>query len=198
MTIYLSKSTINRFDRNKIGADRIKEWREFESQEIEKQETPQAADMNKSEVIDQMPSFPGGQSAMKSWINSNLRYPASAEEKGIQGTVVCSFIVERDGSITNIQVEQGVDPSLNKEAVRVLKAMPRWTPGKNNGSIVRVKYTTSISFKLEAESEYRRNNLYQNRYYSPTRNKTRQTILPYYNQNRARYRNNYQNRSRYR
>lgn len=154
--------------------------------------------MNKSEVIDQMPSFPGGQSAMKSWINSNLRYPASAEEKGIQGTVVCSFIVERDGSITNIQVEQGVDPSLNKEAVRVLKAMPRWTPGKNNGSTVRVKYTTSISFKLETESEYQRNNLYQNRNYCPTRNKTRQTILPYYNQSRTRYRNNYQNRSRYR
>ena len=197
LTIYLSKSTINRFDRNKIGADRIKERREFESQEIEKQETPQAADINKSEVIDQMPSFPGGESVMKSWINSNLKYPVVAEENGVQGTVVCSFVVERDGSITNIQVEQGVDPSLNKEAVRVLKQMPRWTPGKKNGSTVRVKYTTSISFKLGSESEQQRNNLYQNRNYSPTQNRMRQTV-PYNNQNRTRYQNNYQNRSRYR
>ena len=127
----------------------VKKEIEFKPQEVEKQKTPQAVDMNIYEVVDQMPSFPNGQRAMMSWVNSNLRYPVAAAENGVQGTVVCSFVVERDGSITNVQVKQGIDPSLNKEAVRVLNQMPRWTPGRNNGSTVRVRCTVPVNFSLQ-------------------------------------------------
>lgn len=101
------------------------------------------------EVVEQMPSFPGGQAALMSWLSSNIKYPVVAEENGVQGRVACTFVVERDGSITNVQVVRGVDPSLDKEAVRVLRAMPKWIPGKQKGSVVRVKYTTPVTFSLQ-------------------------------------------------
>ena len=101
------------------------------------------------DVVEQMPSFPGGQGALMSWLGSNIKYPVVAEENGVQGRVVCTFVVERDGSITDVKVVRGVDPSLDKEAVRVLKAMPKWIPGKQNGSAVRVKYTVPVTFKLQ-------------------------------------------------
>jgi protein TonB len=84
-----------------------------------------------------------------SWLGSNIKYPVVAEENGVQGRVVCTFVVERDGSITDVKVVRGVDPSLDKEAVRVLKAMPKWIPGKQNGSAVRVKYTVPVTFRLQ-------------------------------------------------
>jgi len=100
-------------------------------------------------VVEQMPSFPGGQGALMQWLASNIKYPVVAEENGVQGRVVCTFVVERDGSITDVKVVRGVDPSLDKEAVRVLKQMPSWIPGKQNGSAVRVKYTVPVTFKLQ-------------------------------------------------
>lgn len=82
------------------------------------------------------------------FIADNLRYPPIAEENGIQGRVVCSFIVDRDGSIKDVHVIRSVDPSLDREAVRVLEKMPRWNPGKQKGSPVRVKYTVPVTFRL--------------------------------------------------
>ena len=108
-----------------------------------------SADKDKTyDVVEQMPEFPGGQAALLKWISNNVKYPTIAEENGIQGRVVCTFIVERDGSITDVQVARSIDPSLDKEAVRVLKKMPRWNSGKQNGQKVRVKYTVPVTFKL--------------------------------------------------
>jgi len=101
------------------------------------------------DVVEQMPSFPGGPSALMQYLSSNIKYPVVAEENGVQGRVVCTFVVERDGSITDVRVIKSVDPSLDKEAGRVGKGMPRWIPGKQNGSAVRVKYTVPVTFRLQ-------------------------------------------------
>ena len=101
------------------------------------------------DVVEQMPSFPGGDKALFEYLSKNIKYPVVAEENGIQGRVIVTFVVERDGSITDVRVVKSVDPSLDKEAQRVVKSMPRWIPGKQNGSSVRVKYTVPVAFKLQ-------------------------------------------------
>ena len=101
------------------------------------------------EVVDEPPSFPGGDAAQIAFLSNNLRYPAVAMEQGIQGRVVTQFVVDKDGSITDVKVVRSLDPMLDKEAVRLVKSMPKWTPGKLNGSPVRVKYILPISFRLE-------------------------------------------------
>ena len=116
---------------------------------IAEPEPPKVEETKVFDVVEQMPSFPGGQGALMQWLASNIKYPVVAEENGVQGRVVCTFVVERDGSITDVKVVRGVDPSLDKEAVRVLKAMPKWIPGKQNGSAVRVKYTVPVTFRLQ-------------------------------------------------
>lgn len=99
-------------------------------------------------VVDEMPSFPGGTAALMQYLASNVRYPAEAQKKGVQGRPVIAFIVERDGSLSNFAVVSSVDPSLDKEALRVVSSMPKWKPGKNKGVPVRVKYNVPVSFKL--------------------------------------------------
>ena len=101
------------------------------------------------DVVEQIPSFPGGPSALMEWLSNNVKYPVVAQENGVQGRVVVSFVVERDGSITDVKVVRGVDPSLDREASRVVRAMPRWIPGKQNGSAVRVKYNVPVAFRLQ-------------------------------------------------
>ncbi len=101
------------------------------------------------DVVEQMPSFPGGPSALMKYLSENTRYPVVAQENGVQGRVVVSFVVEKDGHITDVKVVRSVDPSLDKEAARVVKSMPSWIPGKQNGSAVRVKYNVPVSFKLQ-------------------------------------------------
>ena len=101
------------------------------------------------DVVEQMPSFPGGPQALMQWLSDNVRYPVVAQENGVQGRVVVSFVVERDGSITDVKVVRSVDPSLDKEAARVVKSMPRWIPGKQNGQAVRVKYNVPVAFRLQ-------------------------------------------------
>ena len=78
-----------------------------------------------------------------------MQYPVVAEENGVQGRVLCSYVVEPDGSISDIKVIKSVDPSLDKEAVRVVGSMPKWIPGKQNGILVRVKYTVPVTFRLQ-------------------------------------------------
>ena len=101
------------------------------------------------DVVEEMPSFPGGNGALMSYLNSNVKYPVVAQENGVQGRVTISFVVERDGSISDVKVARSVDPSLDREAQRVVKSMPRWTPGKQNGQTVRVKYTVPVVFRLQ-------------------------------------------------
>ena len=101
------------------------------------------------DVVEEMPSFPGGNGALMSYLNSNVKYPVVAQENGVQGRVIVSFVVERDGSISDVRVARSVDPSLDREAQRVVKSMPRWKPGKQNGSAVRVKYTVPVVFRLQ-------------------------------------------------
>ena len=101
------------------------------------------------DVVEEMPSFPGGNGALMSYLYSNTKYPVVAQENGVQGRVIISFVVERDGSISDVKVARSVDPSLDREAQRVVKSMPRWTPGKQNGQTVRVKYTVPVVFRLQ-------------------------------------------------
>lgn len=100
------------------------------------------------DVVEQMPSFPGGISGLKTYLNQNTRYPAEAQENCVQGRVVVSFVVGKDGHISDVTVLRSVDPSLDKEAVRVIRNMPRWTPGKQGGEPVKVRYNVPVSFRL--------------------------------------------------
>lgn len=100
------------------------------------------------DVVEQMPSFPGGTAALMNYLGQNIKYPVIAEENGIQGRVIVQFVVGKDGHISDVRVAKSVDPSLDKEAVRVVKGMPRWIPGKQNGQAVTVRYTLPVTFRL--------------------------------------------------
>jgi protein TonB len=101
------------------------------------------------EVVEKMPSFPGGNAAMMQYLSKNIKYPTISQENGVQGRVVVQFVVNKDGSIVDIKVLRGVDPYLDKEAVRVVSAMPKWTPGEQRNKPVRVKYTLPVMFRLQ-------------------------------------------------
>ena len=100
-------------------------------------------------VVEQMPAFPGGDAALMKYLSENIKYPEAAEKAGEQGRVVVNFIVEKDGAISNVNVVRSVTPTLDAEAVRVIKAMPKWVPGKQDGQSVRVKYNVPVSFRLQ-------------------------------------------------
>lgn len=101
-------------------------------------------------VVEKMPEFPGGQAALFKYLSENVKYPVIAQENGIQGRVICQFVVNKDGSIVDVEVvRSGGDASLDKEAVRVIKSMPKWHPGQQRGKPVRVKYTVPVNFKLQ-------------------------------------------------
>jgi protein TonB len=122
----------------------------LKAKEVIAQPEPPKEEENKVfDVVEVMPSFPGGQGALMQWLSKNIKYPVVAEENGVQGRVVVTFVVEKDGSITDVNVVKSVDPSLDKEAQRVVKSMPHWIPGKQNGSAVRVKYTVPVTFRLQ-------------------------------------------------
>ncbi len=100
-------------------------------------------------VVEKMPEFPGGQGELMKFLAKSIKYPVIAQENGIQGRVTCSFVVNRDGTIVDATVVRGVDPSLDKEALRVINAMPKWSPGEQRGKPVRVKYTVPVTFRLQ-------------------------------------------------
>ena len=100
-------------------------------------------------IVEQMPSFPGGDAALMQYLAKNIKYPAVAEDMGIQGRVICQFVIERDGSVSDVRIARGVDPSLDKEAMRVVSSMPKWIPGRQNGQFVRVKYSLPVIFRLQ-------------------------------------------------
>ena len=141
-----TKTAIGSFDvkGNDEGAEVLKA-----KEIIVQEEKPKEEETKVFDVVEQMPSFPGGMGALMQYLSSHIKYPVVAEENGIQGRVICTFIVERDGSITDTRVARSVDPSLDKEAVRVINSMPRWIPGKQNGTACRVKFTLPVTFKLQ-------------------------------------------------
>ena len=101
------------------------------------------------DVVEQQPSFPGGNLGLQKWLVENLNYPIKAAEKKIEGRVVISFIVCKDGSIIEPKIVQSVHPLLDNEALRIVRIMPQWIPGKLNGVAVNVRYTTPLTFKLQ-------------------------------------------------
>lgn len=102
-----------------------------------------------SRHVDVLPEFPGGEKAMMQWIAQNIQYPKEAIDAKIEGSVIVSFFVEKDGSISNAEVIKSVHESLDKEALRVVNAMPKWKPGMEKGEAVRVKYTVPVTFRLQ-------------------------------------------------
>jgi len=100
-------------------------------------------------IVEDMPEFPGGELALRQYIAKQIKYPVIAQENGIQGKVYVTFVVSKDGSITNAGIARGVDPSLDKEALRVVNRLPRWKPGKQRGKAVNVSYTVPINFVLQ-------------------------------------------------
>ena len=103
------------------------------------------------ENVEEMAEFPGGEQALYMFLASNLRYPSDAQEQGAQGKVICQFVIEKNGSIKEVSVLKSIHPSLDKEAVRILKSMPKWKPGKQGGKPVRVRFTLPISFRMQSK-----------------------------------------------
>lgn len=101
------------------------------------------------QVVEAMPEFPGGTAELMKWLQKNIKYPSISQENGVQGRVIVQFVVNRDGSIVDPVVLRSVDPYLDKEALRVVKAMPKWKPGEQRGKAVRVKFTLPIQFRLQ-------------------------------------------------
>ena len=101
------------------------------------------------QVVEEMPEFPGGMAECLKFLSKNIKYPTIAQENGVQGRVIIQFVVNQDGSIVDPVVMRSVDPYLDKEALRVIKMMPKWKPGKQRGKAVRVKYTVPVTFKLQ-------------------------------------------------
>lgn len=104
-------------------------------------------------VVEKMPQFSGGDSELFKYLAQNIKYPVDAQESGIQGRVICQFVVQKDGSISNVEVVRNVAPSIDAEAIRVIKAMPAWTPGEMRGKKVSVRYTLPINFKLDGDKK---------------------------------------------
>ncbi len=109
----------------------------------------EVADDHIFEYLEEMPEFPGGQAALMKWLSKNIEYPPIAAENGIKGRVTVSFVVEPDGSVSNVTVVRGVDPHLDKEALRVVSKMPKWKPGMQTGKPVRARYQLPIQFRLQ-------------------------------------------------
>ncbi|MDR0891899.1 MAG: energy transducer TonB [Mediterranea sp.] len=101
------------------------------------------------EVVEKMPEFKGGQTALMQYLSKNIKYPTIAQENGTQGRVIVQFVVNKDGSIVDAKVMRSVDPYLDKEALRVINAMPKWEPGMQRGKPVRVKFTVPVMFRLQ-------------------------------------------------
>lgn len=100
-------------------------------------------------IVEEMPEFPGGEAALRRFIANSIKYPQIAQENGIQGKVFVQFVVERDGRVSNASIARGVDPSLDREALRVVNSLPNWKPGKQRGKPVKVSYTVPINFVLQ-------------------------------------------------
>ena len=119
---------------------------EFKAIEVQEEEE---ADAPVFFIVEEMPVFPGGEEALRKYIAQSVKYPAIAQENGIQGRVFVAFVVNTKGEVTDVKIARGVDPNLDKEAIRVVTNMPKWSPGKQRGKAVKVSYTVPINFVLQ-------------------------------------------------
>jgi protein TonB len=170
------KSTIQFIEPEIVSADEIKEDQELKSQDelqesklqistqtiegTDEEHGVDIADLEKHQevsedkgdyvftVVEQNPEFPGGTAALMKYLNDNINYPPIASENGIKGKVTLKFVVDKTGAISQVEILKGVDPSLDKEATRVVKSMPKWIPGKQNGKAVNVWFTLPVTFTL--------------------------------------------------
>ena len=142
-----TKTTIGAF--NVVGNDEVGGEVLKAKEEIAQPEPPKEEENKIFDVVEEQPSFPGGDGALMQWLRDNIKYPVIAAENGIEGRVIVQFVVSKTGSISDVRVARSVDPSLDKEAVRVVSSMPNWTPGKQNGSAVNVRFTLPVTFKLQ-------------------------------------------------
>ena len=124
-----------------------------EKQEVKEEGTAKPNNERAFDVVEEMPQFPGGAAKLLEFLSQNIKYPEDAVKAGTQGRVIATFVVEKDGSISDAHVVKPVSTSLDAEALRVLNAMPAWTPGKQGGQAVRVKYTVPISFRLDGKAK---------------------------------------------
>lgn len=129
-----------------VSQEEVIEQYEYRPPEIEEEEIVEAEVFM---VVEEMPEFPGGVGKLMEFIQSNIKYPMMARESNIQGTVFVNFVVEPDGSISKINVLRGIGGGCDEEAVRVVESMPKWKPGKQRGTPVRVSFTARIVFKLQ-------------------------------------------------
>lgn len=137
---------------NQEGSDNADKFKAVQEQVVVKEPEPEKAKPKEEEIfvaVEQQAEFPGGQGALMKFLSSNIRYPESAQQNDIQGRVIVKFVVEKDGSIGNVTVVKGVDRDLDREAIRVVKKMPRWQPGKNNGVAVRSYFNLPVTFRLQ-------------------------------------------------
>ena len=139
---------------NQEGSDDVDKFKEVKEQVVVKEPEPPAPVVEKPKpdeifvAVEQPAEFPGGQAAMMKWLSQNIRYPEAAQQNEIQGRVIVKFVVEKDGSVSNVQVVKGVDKDLDREAIRVIQKMPRWQPGRNNGQPVRSYFNFPVTFNL--------------------------------------------------
>lgn len=135
---------------NQEGSDDADKFKAVQQQVIVKEPEPEVKKEEEIFVaVEQQAEFPGGQAALMKWLGNNIRYPEAAAQNDIQGRVIVRFVVEKDGSIGHANVVKGVDKDLDKEALRVVKKMPRWQPGKNNGVAVRSYFNLPVTFRLQ-------------------------------------------------
>ena len=103
-------------------------------------------------IVEEMPEFPGGDEALRKYINDNLKYPEEAKELGLEGKVYIHFVINENGEVEDAQIARGADPILDKEAIRVVQSLPKWKPGKKDGRLVKVALVTPVSFSLKQET----------------------------------------------
>ena len=134
------------------GSDDADKFKAVTEQVVVKEPEPVKEEKKEEEIfvaVEQPAEFPGGQAALMKWLNQNIRYPEAAQQNDIQGRVIVKFVVEKDGSIGQASIVKGVDKDLDREALRVVKKMPKWQPGKNNGVAVRSYFNLPVTFKLQ-------------------------------------------------
>ena len=134
---------------NQEGSDDADKFKAVQEQVIVKEPEPEAKPEKVFVAVEQPAEFPGGMAALMKWLSNNIRYPEAAQQNDIQGRVVVKFVVEKDGSIGAATIVKGVDKDLDREALRVVKKMPKWQPGKNNGVSVRSYFNLPVTFKLQ-------------------------------------------------
>lgn len=133
-----------------VRKSNVNRAKQVSAKNVKKQDVPKSEDDDEVCIVaEEQPEFPGGLAALMTYIQKNLKYPPEAAKKGISGRVNVTFIVEKDGTLSNIGIIRSPDPSLSKEAIRVVSSMPKWQAGRNQGKLVRVEYVLPITFRAQ-------------------------------------------------